>query len=276
VFLILDKTKFRKFFLYALVLAALFFVAFYSVFGFEYLRDTVLFHLSSKIGFPNPLNKNYWEYNFPLVILAISGIVYGFWKKKRNFILFAAFPLGVDILLLVTLRIPFYHYFMLSLPFYALSIGKLFTQSNDKILKILIFGIILFAVYNNVATVDYYLNPIHAKKYFEIADFIAKNTNSSDKIIGEPSIVSYVSFSKNIPVPLKYTDSFIQHIYFENPSSFIEILSKEKPKFFVETYYLDSWYYFNIPEVENYVLLHYVSVLNITGIPNYYIYQIRS
>jgi len=276
IFLILDKKKFKRFFIFSATLAILLFGIFYLVFGFDYINDTVLFHISSKVGNPDPLNSQYWEFNFPVVLLAAVAICYGFYKKEKLFVLLAALPLAVDVLLLFTLRIPFYHYFMLSLPFYAISIGKLFVQSNDKILRILIFGIIFFAVYNNITTIDYYLNPFHANNYFQISDFVAKNTNITDKIMGEPSIASYISFTSNISMPLQYTDSFVQHILYESPSDFVSVLQKEKPKFFIESHYQNSYYYFGIPEIREFVLSHYVGVLNVTGIPNYYVYQLKS
>jgi len=276
IFLVLDKARFKKFFLFSICVSVALFTVFYGFFGFDYLSDTILFHLSSKIGTPNPFNFQYWSFNFPLVLLSLVAIGLGFFKKEKVFVFLSVVPLLVDIVLLVVLRAPFYHYFMLSLPFYALIIGKLFTLSKDKILQILIFGIILFAVYNNIATIDYYLNPYHANKYFEMASFISNNTNSSDKIIGDPSAASFIAFTANISVPLEYTDSFTQHILYEGPSDFVRVLQQEKPKFFIESYNLNNSYYFSIPEIKDYVMTHYYNVLNITGIPTYYIYQLKS
>jgi len=281
IFLILNKFKFRKFFFFALALAMLLFALFYVVFGFNYLQDTVLFHLSSKIGSLNMYSKelyttSYWEISFPFVILSFIGIGYGIWKKEKSFILFATFPLAIDSLFLVIFKFPYTYYFIFSLPFYALSIGRLFIRLNDKILRFLIFGLIIFAAFENIPTFDYYLNPYHARKFFEISDFIRQNSNSTDKIIGQPAVTSYVAFTENISIPLKYTDSYIQHVRYETTYDFIKTLEKEKPKFFIESYFMNISYSFSIPEIEDFVLTHYDNVLNITGIPNYYVYQIKS
>jgi len=252
------------------------FALFYSIFGFNYVDNTILYHSSSKIGNPDPLNKQYWEFNFPVVLLALLSIGFGMWKKEKILVWFGAFPLAIDLLMLFALRTPFYHYFMLSLPFYALAIGWLFIKSKDRILRVLIFAVLFFAIYNNIVTIDYYLNPVHASNYLQIFDFIEKNTNSTDKIIGEPSIASYIAFTSNLSLPLQYTDSFSQHILYKSPSDFVSVLEKEKPKFFIESNYLNQSYYFGVPEIANYVNMHYVRVLNVSGIPDYYVYQIKS
>jgi hypothetical protein len=280
-FLILNKVKFRRFFILVLVLSILLFASFCFAFGLNYFQDTALFHISSKIGSADIYNKepyatDYWKMNFSFIILSIAGIAYGIWKKEKSFVLFASFPLVIDSLLLIIFKFPYVYYFILTLPFFAFSVARLFVRLHDKILRILIFGIIILAVFENIPSFDYYLNPLHASKFFEISDFISQNTNSSDKIIGEPAAASYVAFTRNISLPLEYTDSFLQHVRFENPSDLVAILDKEKPKFFIESHYLNSSYYFIFPEIKNYVINHYVSVLNITGIPSYYLYQVKS
>jgi len=281
VFYIFDKKRFRRFFLYSFVIAASLFAIFYLIFGFNYVRDTIFFHILSKTSlgssseFNFPLLKSNLEFDFPLIIFSLCAIALGLRKKEKLLVMLASLPLAYDVLLFLFIKNPVYQYFLFSLPLYAFVAGRLFVKINDKIIRILIFGIILFSIFSNVITIDYFLNPLHSKKYFEIADFFARNSINSDKIVGEPSVASFVAFTQNVSVPVKYTDLFIGHVMFEGSSDFISVMKNEKPKFFIEAYYLNSSYYFRFPEIEQYVVQHYASVLNITGIPNYYVYQLK-
>jgi 4-amino-4-deoxy-L-arabinose transferase-like glycosyltransferase len=281
VFYIFDKKRFRQFFLYSFAIAVSLFAIFYLIFGFNYVRDTIFFQILSKTSlgisseFNFPLLKSNLEFDFPLIIFSLVAIVLGLRKKEKLLALLAALPIAFDVALFLIIKNPVYQYFLFSLPLYALVAGRLFVKINDKIIRILIFGVIFFSIFSNIITIDYFLNPLHSKKYFEIADFIARNSIKSDKIVGEPSVASFVAFTQNVSIPIKYTDLFIGHVMFEGPSDFISVMNNEKPKFFIEVYSLNSPYYFRFPEIEQYVVQHYNSVLNTTGIPNYYVYQLK-
>ena len=282
VFYIFDKKRFRRFFLYSIAITVFLFAIFYLLFGFNYVRDTIFFHILAKTNLGNssefnfPLLESNLEFDFPLIIFSLVAIAFSLRKKEKTLVMLAALPIAFDIVLFLVIKNPVYQYFLFALPFYAFVAGNLFVKINDKIFRMLIFGIIFFSIFSNIVTIDYFLNPLHSKKYFEIADFIAKNSVNTDKVVGEPSVASFVAFTQNVSVPVKYTDLFIGHVIFECPSDFISVMKSEKPKFVIEAYSLNSSYYFRFPEIEQYVVQHYNSALNTTGIPNYYVYQIKS
>lgn len=198
-----------------------------------------------------------------MISLAIGVI-----KKNKLVILFSAFPLFVDILIFFGFTTIIYHYFLISLSFLFLGLGKSFTLVKDKITRVGIIGIILISIYHNLPTIDYYQNPSYSKHFFEIADFVSNRTYPRDKIFGESSITTYIMFSKNIPISSNYLDSFISYLVYKDEKSVIANLEKEKPKIVIDmSHYYESNLFF-----KQYLSEKYQVLATFSGIPAYTVY----
>jgi hypothetical protein len=210
----------------------------------------------------------YLSFGFFSIFLAIVSLIIGITKKEKLIIILSLYPLLVDILIFFGFTTIIYHYFLISLSFLFIVLGKSFTLVKDRIIQIGIIGIILVSIYHNLPTVDLYQNPSYSKHFFEIADFVSNKTSHGDSIFGESSITTYIMFSKNIPISSNYIDSFLGYLVYKNEKSVVANLEKDKPKIIID---MESYYESN-PVFRNYLEEKYQKTKIFDGIPPYIVY----
>ncbi len=265
-----DRKRFLIFFFSTLFLSSLLML---FIFGSNFFIQTVLFHISTKIAVEGltKLVWQYWSIGFFSVFLALISAFVAHIKKDKLLLLFSIYPLIVDILILLGLNLIIYHYFLISLPFIIMAIAKAFMICDDKLIKVIIPIVLFLSITSNFETIDFYLNPSYAERFYSTAEFIANNTSEDDAIFGEPVMTSYVSFVTGRSISSDYLDSYLRHLMFEGEEKVILKLNEDKPKFFIEM----EGYYLSNPYFRDFVLNNYRLEKNIEGIPNYFVYKLK-
>jgi Gpi18-like mannosyltransferase len=256
-------TIFLKFFIPSLI--ALIFLIF--LFGKEYIYQTLFYH-SLKAPFQSKVQ--YFGMGTFFIFLALISTLVGVLKKDKFIISLALFPFFIDMALLLGLKIIFYHYFLLSVPFYLISFSRVMRFKYSSV--ILATLILLFISYtHNLQTFDYYLNPVHSKKFAYIANIVEKNTSKDNEIFGEPVMTNYVSFVTGRKIASDYFDSYIQRLKVEGVEKIVEILEKEKPKIFIEI----EGYYSSLPQLNLLISANYYLIEKVKDMPSYLIYKLK-
>jgi len=268
--LFLHKLKCKKFFIISSTFTSLFFIFFYLIYGFNFVDQSILFQLFAKsnLNLLPKLPYQYLGFGFFSIFLAIFSLIIGLSKKEKFVVLFSFYPLLVDAIIFFGFTTIIYHYFLISLSFLFLGLGKAFTLAKDRIIQIGIIGIVLIFIYHNFPTIDYYQNPIYSKHFFEISDYVSSKTNASDKIFGESSITTFIMFSKGIPISFNYLDSFISYLVYKDERAVVANLEKEKPKIVID---MNSYYEGN-PIFRIYLSDKYQREKIFSGIPTYVVY----
>lgn len=269
------KKEIKKFFIYFLIVFSAVLLLFTQIFGHNFINDTIIFHTESKVSVTQPFTMQYWSFNLPILFLVLISIILGITKKDKILVYLSIIPLVIDLILLMNLKVIFYHYFLLSLPFYAMVIARAFTSSKDQILRGFIILILILAIYSNFKTIDYYINPSNASRMIEIDNFVNKNSGKDDKIFGEPSLTNYISFISDRKISSDYLDSYMQHMVFEGTDKVVKNLEKDKPKFVIEVRLQDKNYYLEEPNLKSFILGNYKNVFNSSGIPEYLVFQLK-
>jgi len=265
-----QKLKWKRFALLATSFAGILFAIFYSVYGFNFIDQTVLFQIFAKTNF-NILPKLPFQYlglGFFSIFLAIISLAIGLMKKEKLVVLFSLYPLVVDALIFFGFTVIIYHYFLISLSFIFLALGRAFTISGDKFVKAGIMAILAVSIYHNFATIDYYQNPTYATHFYQVADYIAGRTSSNDKIFGESSITSYISFTRNVPISSSYLDSFLSYLIYKDERSVVANLERENTKIIID---MNNYYEAN-PVFSKYLAEKYQREKVFSGIPTYIVY----
>jgi len=263
----LRKQKALKFFVYFIILFFLSFSSLVFIFGEQYIFQTIFYHFQ-KVGVSEPFSSQYWQFGYFTFFLSLISAFISYTEKKKILLLFSLIPLIVDSFLLVFLKINFYHYFLLSLPFCILASAKVWKDSKSKIIKLIIPTIILISIFSNLATLDFYLNPTHARKFYEIVDFIENYTTKNETIFGEPVATNYVSFILGRKISGNYLDSYLSHLKFEGEEKVTEKLNEGKPKVFIEMKFEGEYYFLSDPSFQNF-LKEYRIEKTVEGIPTY-------
>jgi hypothetical protein len=152
-----------------------------------------------------------------------------------------------------------------------MAIGRTLIVSKEQIVKIIIPVILLLSIISNLQTIDYYLNPSHAEKFYYMAEFILTNTSKRDSIFGEPVMTNYISFITGRRISSDYLDSYPQHLAFEKEEKVVQDLEKDRPKFIID---MENYYLVN-PFFNGYIQEKYELKLKIQGTPNYFVYEIK-
>jgi len=268
------KLKWKKYFSFSLISSIAFFLIFYSIYGYNFIDQTIFFQIFAKrnLAILPKLPFQYLQFGFFSLFLAVISLIIGIVKKDRFVLIFSIYPLVIDSVIFFGFTTIIYHYFLISLSFLFLGLGRSFTLSKDKIIQLGIIGIILVSIYHNYPTIDYYQNPSYAKHFFDIADFVASKTVPRDKIFGESSITTYIMFSKNIPISSSYLDSFLSYLIYKDEKSVIANLERERTKIIID---MNSYYESNAVFSE-YLYSKYQKIAEFPGIPTYIIYERKS
>lgn len=265
--LCLRKGKISRFLLYLLPLISFSFLIMFEFFGMNYINQTLLYHIS-KISIQS--QDQYFGMNMFFIFLAAVSALVGFFEENRLMVLFALFPLLLDILLLLSLKTTFYHYFLLSQPFYMIAFSKIF-ELRYAFLKIVTVAFLIVCLIINFKTLDFYLNPVYSKKFYYMVDFIESNTEKNDTIFGEPVATNYVSFVSGRSIAGNYLDSYLQHLVFEGTGKVVEELSEEKPKVIIEV----ESYYTGTEGFKKFIGENYSVLERVEGTPRYLIYKYK-
>lgn len=270
VFLYIKKRKCKNFLISFFLTSLLSGLLLLSIFGSSYVNQTISFHLFSKVTSSTvEIQKmQYWGIGFFFLFLSLISTFIAKMKNDRVLLLFATIPLITDTIILLGLRLIFYHYFLISSTFCIMAVGRVLIIYKNWFVRFAILTILLLSITSNLKTIDFYLNPSHTKKFYIIAEFIAKNASEKDTIFGEPVMTNYVSFMTGRKISSSYLDSYLQHLIFDGEEKVIQKLNEDKPKFIIEMegYYLSNSYF------RDFILKNYRLEKNIEGIPNYSIY----
>jgi 4-amino-4-deoxy-L-arabinose transferase-like glycosyltransferase len=272
-FLYIRKQKIKNFLIPFLAVSVVSGLLLLSVFGSSYIDQTVSYQIFSKVALSAAgiQRMQYWGIGFFFLFLSLLSAFVAYTKKDRILLLFAIIPLISDTLILLGLRLVFYHYFLVSLAFCIITVGRILSVSKDWIIRLAIPVILLLSITSNIKTIDFYLSPSHAEKFYYIADFIANNTSEEDAIFGEPVMTNYISFITGRRISSNYLDSYLRHLMFDGEEKVIQNLNEDKPKFIIEM----EGYYLSNPYFRDFILSNYRLEKSIEGIPNYSIYVLK-
>jgi 4-amino-4-deoxy-L-arabinose transferase-like glycosyltransferase len=268
-FLYLRKEKTKKFLLLFFGLFLLSFILLFSLFGSNYIRQTVYYQIFSKTQLT--AQTQYWGIGIFFFFLALISSFVAYVEKDRILLLLALTPLIADSVILLILRQIFYHYFLISLPFCVIALSRVLISSKDRIVKLIIPTILFLSIIFNMQTIDFYLNPIHAEKFYYISEFVNNNTSKSDKIFGEPIATNYASFTTGRKIAGNYLDSYLPHLVFEGEQKVLNDIEKDRPKLIIE---MDG-YYLSDPIFSNFISNNYKLERTLEGIPRYSIYILK-
>jgi len=272
-FMYVKKLKFKKFlttFFMSLIVIGVLMI---FVFSWNFIDQTIIFQISSKVT-TKTSEKLLWQYlgmGFFTFFLGLISAYVAFEKKDRLLLLFSVYPLIVDLVIFLGLKYIAYHYFLISLPFISMATATSVTKGKDKPLYFIITIVLILSLSSNFQTIDFYLNPINAKRFYYMTELIANNTSKEDSIFGEPVLTNYVSFIADRRMSSNYYDSYIGHLMFEGEEKVIQNLKGDMPKFVIEMegYYLMNSFF------RDFIIENYELEKNVVGIPNYSLYKIK-
>lgn len=265
------KLKWKTFLFYSVFFSGVFFLFFYLAYGYNFVDQTVLFQIFAKnnLTILPKLTFQYLNFGFFSLFLAVLSLAVGLMRRDNLVIILSIYPLLIDTVIFFGFTTIIYHYFLISLIFLFIALGRSFTIAKDKFIQGGILVVLLLSIYQNYSTIDYYQNPAYANHFYDIANFVANKASTQDKIFGESSITSYITFTKNIPISSSYLDSFLSYLIYKDERSVIANLEKEKPKIIIDM----SNYYETNPVFSQYLSDKYQKIMEFPGIPTYIIYQ---
>ena len=226
----------KKFIFFSILFNILIFSILFYFFGYEFIYQSVSYQLFNKLFMQQKLAKDYWRYislgSFTLSILIASFLVsYENWNK--NFLIISFYSISYELLLFLTMKTLAYHYFLYTLPFVALCFSYSFFSAKSLFIRIFLLTTLILSLISASRSIDFYLNKERSKFIEEIANYIA-STAHNEKIWGEPTIVSYIAFSRNIQQVSNYNDPFIDYWRYLDEEKVIEVLERERPKFVID------------------------------------------
>jgi len=252
IYLFLYKKRSLKYFLsYLIFISFGLFLVIYSFFGFNFIRDTVIYHFGSNIklslGLANWILQ-YLSLGFFTEFISIICLIFGYLKKDYKLMLFSFYPLFYDITVLLLFKQVIYHYFAFTLPLLAISFGRTFSQSKFIELKIFLILILLFALISNTRSLIYFFDRSKNFVFDELVTYTLEFTKKDDLIFGEPMTTNYVSFVTDRRIINNYFDSDLKHLNFEGLGKVIKEVKKAKPKIIITDYNFYKIFYINFED----------------------------
>ncbi|MDT7858488.1 MAG: glycosyltransferase family 39 protein [Candidatus Aenigmarchaeota archaeon] len=250
IYLFLYNRKILKGFLiyFAFALFGIFLVIYYF-FGFKFIRDTIIYHFWSNIKLSLELADWIWQYlslGFFTEFISFISLAFGYLKKDYKLIIFSAYPIIYDFVILLTFKQVIYHYFAFVLPFLSIAFGRTFSSSRFLELKIFLILILFISLFSNFQSLIYYFDK--SKNYFfdELVSYTLQLTEKNDLIFGEPRSINYISFVTDRKIVNSYFDSDLKYLSFEGFEKVVEEVKKSKPKIMVvdANYYKTLYNYF--------------------------------
>jgi hypothetical protein len=236
-----NRKIFEKYFTYLSLNLFFIFILIYSIFGQNFIRDTILYHIVSNIKIDFELSKSIWQYillGFFHDFILITSLIYGYLKKDYKLLILSIYPLIYDLTILLTFKQVAYHYFAFMLPFLSIVYGRAFSYQRPFELKIFLILILLLSWITNLKSIIYFFDK-SKNILFDKALNYTLSLEKTDTIFGNPIIVNYVSFISDISIFNNYFDSDLKHLYFEGLEKVIEEVKIGKPKLI----FVDANYY---------------------------------
>jgi 4-amino-4-deoxy-L-arabinose transferase-like glycosyltransferase len=262
----------RKFLFAFILFSLIVFLSAYMFFGDNFIRDTILFQINARFASTRPkMVFQYFNFGFFTLFLCATSAFIAFLERDKQLMLFSLYPIFVDIFLFISFKNIAYHYFLLSLPFAMIAVARAFSTSKETVLKLFIVLVFILVFYTNLTTLDFYINPKNSENIYQVKQWIQNRILPGEKIFGEYSITSYISFSSNIPVAANRFDTYLDYLKFVGEDKIINELGKEKPRFVIDLEdHLISSFHFNEFIQKNYRLNKAFS-----GVPVYLVYEKR-
>ncbi len=268
----LKRKNGRTFFLWFISATIIFVLVIIFSFGYSFIFQTILYHVSSKIATPLVENKmQYWNIGYFFLFLSFISALIAFERKDKILLTLSLMPLGIDLVILFTFKIIYYHYFLISLAFFSMAIGRALIINKESVVKFFISIILILSILSNIQTIEFYLNPNYAQKYYSMTKYVNNKTFINDSIFGEPVATNYISFVTDRRISSNYLDSYLRHLVFEGEEKVIEKLKKDKPKIIIEA----ENYYLSNPVFKDFILKNYKLEKVFEGFPKYSIYALR-
>jgi 4-amino-4-deoxy-L-arabinose transferase-like glycosyltransferase len=264
----LKKGKLISFILPFLVFSLISFAILFLLFGKAYFNQTFLYHIFSKVQVAR--RTQYLGIGLFSYFLSVLSAVILYSEKDRIGFSFALVTLVVDPLIMLAFGLTFYHYFLVSLSFCMIAVGRVLCLKYSDV-RAVILVIFSFFILLNLQTVDFYLNPVHAQNFLAITKLVEENTLKGEKIFGEPIMTNYVSLVTGREVAGNYFDSYLQHLTFEGTDKVVKKLEADKPKVVIE---MES-YYLTDSVLRDFILGKYRLVKSLEGVPSYSVYVLR-
>jgi len=246
----------KKFIYFSFLFNTLIFFILFYFFGYEFVTQSISYQLFNKLFMKPRGEKDYWQYLslgiFTLPLLAITSFI-SYEKRNKKFLIISSYSIFYELSLFLILKTLAYHYFLYTLPFVAFCFSYSFFSKKSLFVRISLLAILVFSLISNFLSIDFYLNKERSKYIEEIANYIASSIGN-EKIWGEPSIVSYVVFSRNLRTVNNYCDPFMDYWRYLNEEKVIEVLEKERPKFIIDM----NSYLISSPKFSEFIDKYYV------------------
>jgi 4-amino-4-deoxy-L-arabinose transferase-like glycosyltransferase len=246
----------KKFLIFSLIFTIVTFSLIFYLFGFNFFYQSIGYQFFNKLFMSHRGNKNYWQYLslgvFALPILMMSFFT-AYEKLDKKILIISLYSIFYELLLTVSLKTISYHYFLYSLPFLSFCFSYTFFTKKSLFVRISLVLLLFLSLLLNFKSIDFYLNKERAKYIEEITDYVSYNINN-DKIWGEPSLVSYIAFSKNVSFVSDYLDPYVDYWRYLEEEKVIEVLKREKPKFIIDM----NSYLITSPKFAEFINKYYV------------------
>lgn len=259
-----DRKNRPKFLAYSTVLLFGILSLFLLIFGWNFIGQTVIFHIMSKMGVP-VFPQVYLKINAFFIFIALLALGSGRRKGEKDLRRIAVSILLIDSLITLIFKNPFCHYFLLSVPFYSLISGAFF-QKKRRLLKSLIILTFLLSILINFRTLNFYLNPRYGKIFYEISRIIEIHSSKDSTIFGEPIMTNYISFTLERRIAANYLDSYPQHIKSEE-NKLLTLLEEEPPSIFIDAKVMNTSYLSNFLGIKGFVQQNYKEIARIQEYP---------
>jgi hypothetical protein len=254
-FLEFKKREVVFFSFYLIGFLLLFFAFFYISFGYQFIKDTIIYHLSvnikQNIGIASWIDQ-YLTLGLFTIFLSFFSLAFGIFNKNKLIILFSVFPLLYDLVVILVLKQVIYHYFVLPLPFLFIALAATFVKSKYFFLKFFLLAILILCFYKNFQSLKYYFIMEYNKVFLELENYTLQKTSEQDLIFGESGSTNYISFATNRKIVNNYFDSDLKFINFYGRDKVLNEIEKAKPKLL---FVGDQHYSFLGPILNNYKLI---------------------
>jgi len=235
-------------YLVCVLFASLFII--YILFGFVFLRDTVIYHFGYNIKTTlSPRLANWiWQYfslGFFTEFITIISLIFGYFRRDYKLILFSLYSFIYDFTVLLIFKQVIYHYFAFALPMIAIAFGKTFSRSKFPEIKMFLLLILFLSFVSNFKSLTHFFDKNKNYVFEDAVKYTLNFTKEDELIFGDPRIVNYVSFVTGRKIANNYFDSDLKHIDFEGSEKVVKEVKELNPRIIFGT--ADAFYeYFEV------------------------------
>jgi len=121
------------------------------------------------------------------------------------------------------------------LPFIFIAFGETLVKSKLSVVKISLLTILIFSLFTNLTSLNFYFNVNENKVFDELVDYTLINTNQDDLIFGSAIPTNYVSFVSNRKIVGNYFDSDLKFISFYGKERVLRDVKNSEPRLIFAT-----------------------------------------